>query len=66
MKNFYSKNELIELLRASHEALERVTDRVGCDFKTAVVLTDCENFLNDYDSVKPKKSPFIVGGVHVH
>lgn len=41
------KSELIELLKRSHEALEAVTDRVGCDFRTAVVLTDCENAINE-------------------
>lgn len=41
------KSELIELLKRSHEALEAVTDRVGCDFRTAVILVDCENAINE-------------------
>jgi len=43
------KAELIELLKRSHAELEAVTNRVGCSFKTAVVLTDCENAINEID-----------------
>ena len=43
------KAELIELLRKCHAELEAITDLVGCSFKTAVILTDCENALNDFD-----------------
>ncbi len=43
------KAEIIELLRKAHGELEAVTDRVGCSFKTAVILTDCENALNEID-----------------
>lgn len=43
------KSELIELLRRSHAELEAVTSRVGCSFRTAVVLTDCENAINEID-----------------
>lgn len=40
------KSELIQLLTRCHAELEAVTDRVGCDFETAIVLVDCENALN--------------------
>lgn len=52
MKNFYSKNGLIELLRRSHKALEAATEKGGCDFETAVVLVDCNNFLEGFDGLE--------------
>lgn len=59
------KAAIIELLRKAHAELEAVTDRVGCSFKTAVVLTDCENALNELDG-KPFKTFSQEAALNVH
>lgn len=59
------KHELIELLKRSHEHLEKVTDRVGCSLATAIVLTDCENALNEIlKTQKPKQVLKVESIVH--
>lgn len=50
-------SELIALLQRSHDALEAVTDRVGCSFPVAVVLVDCENGLAAAKAAAPAKKP---------
>lgn len=57
------KSELIELLKRSHEALEAVTDRVGCDFRTAVILVDCENALKEIS--QPSQPAETVRGLYL-
>jgi hypothetical protein len=42
----YTKNQLVDLLKRSHQALEAITDLYGCDFKTSMILVDSENALN--------------------
>lgn len=49
--------QLVELLRDSHQKLEAVTDRRGCDFRTAMTLVHSENALKAIDqAAKGKKA----------
>lgn len=60
------KSELIDLLARCHGALEAVTDRHGCNFKTAVILVDCENALNNINQQKNSMAAILDGLSLVH
>lgn len=53
---------LIDYIIELHTALESVTDRVGCDFQTAVLLTDAQNLLDAIHSEKQPKAAASVDG----
>lgn len=43
----YTRAELIKLLADTHQALEAITDRHGCDMRVARILCEGENALKN-------------------
>lgn len=59
-----SYQELVDLLKRSHNDLEAVTDRCGCSFPVAMTLVDCENALKAINQAPAKTAKKGLSLVH--